>query len=121
MPTKGDELSMSLEKHGIVIDCEFCACSEPPVTGQFSITVPLTDSATGTSGITRVFGSVSTAGHALELNAWRVTRRHPERSLEEIRDRVSTALNRVATQKVCGTRKTCPREVVRLVEKHGQP
>ena len=112
---------MSLVKHDVVIDCEFCACLETPGPGQFAITVPLTDSTTGTSGIAMVMGAISSGKHTLELGAWRVTRRHPERSLEKIRDRVSTALEQVATQKICGTRKTCPSEVVLIVEEHGQP
>lgn len=112
---------MSLVKHAIVIDCEFCACSETPGSGQFAITVPLTDSTTGTSGIAIVIGAISSEGHTLELGAWRVTRRHPKRSLKKIRDRVSTALEQVATQKICGTRKTCPREVVLIFEAHGHP
>ena len=107
---------MSLKKHGIVVACEDCNYTSSNSRGSFDISVPMIDSETGISGPARLRCVVSTQSHAVELLEWRDTDVRCNQSTGDIQQRVTAALSFVAERKVCGKRKICPSEVIRIVE-----
>ena len=107
---------MSLNKHGVVVCCEQCRCISNDDQGGFDVRVPITASDGNVGGIARLRCTVTPACHHVELMAWDGSDTHPIEVTEEVRQRVSAALDFVAEKRICGNSEVCPAEVVRLVE-----
>lgn len=107
---------MSLEKHGVVVHCEYCKHIASDGCGGFDVTVPV--QASDAAGTARLRCIVSPEGHRAELVEWRSESGGKEPT-EEVRQRVSDVIDFVAEQRICGHHRICPVEVIRLVEQHG--
>jgi hypothetical protein len=109
---------MSLNKHGITVDCKHCIYTSSNDRGAFDVIVPIIDSETGISGPAKLHCTVSTEQHAVELLEWQEDNRDRSPSTENLQQRVSDALKFVADRQVCGNRKICPSEVILIVEEN---
>ncbi|MEJ2453134.1 MAG: hypothetical protein P8103_03135 [Candidatus Thiodiazotropha sp.] len=109
---------MSLKKHGVIVDCEHCIYTNNDGRSCFDITVPISDSETGASGQASLHCSVTAEQHIIELTKWQDADHHLIQITEKLKNRVSSALNYVADHRICGNRKLCPSEVVRVVEEY---
>ena len=110
---------MELKKQGIAIDCMNCHCAASDGCGGFDVAVPLTDGEIGTSGTAILHCTVTPACHHVELQEWNDTGFHSISPSAELRPRISAALDFVAEHRLCGNRRICPSEVIRIVEEHG--
>ena len=107
---------MRLNKHGITVDCKNCVCTSSNNRGAFEVTVPIIDSETGISSPAKLHCFVSTEQHAVELLEWQDINHDPAPSTDNLQQRISAALTFVADHQVCGNRKICPSDVIRIVE-----
>jgi hypothetical protein len=111
---------MILKKCGVVVDCGRCEYASSISRGSFEVTVPVSDTATGTEGTAKLLCCVSSERHEVELKEWNDPGTHPIRPSPEIKQRLFAALDHVASHRICGNRKICPSEVVQMVEKHSR-
>ena len=111
---------MILKKLGVVVDCGRCEYASSNIRGSFEVTVPLSDSATGTEGTAQLLCSISSERHEVELKEWSDSETRPVSPSSEIKQRLFAALSHVANHRICVNRKICPSEVVQIVEKHIQ-
>jgi hypothetical protein len=108
---------MILKKYGVAVDCGRCEYASGNSRGSFEVTVPVSDTATGTAGTAKLLCSVSSERHAVELKEWNDAGTHPIRPSSETQRRLFAALDHVASHRICGNRQICPSEVVQIVEK----
>ena len=106
-----------MKKHGIAIDCANCQFIASHSTGDFAVSVPVTDEASELAGQATLHCRVSSQAHDVEL----AKLHFPEASMaatdRELDRRLTGALEFVAEKRLCGNRSLCPTEVVELVEK----
>ncbi|MGD2116759.1 MAG: hypothetical protein PVG66_00225 [Chromatiales bacterium] len=105
-----------MEKSGITVDCQHCVFTQGDAQGHFDVAVPIADKQSGLSGIARLQCTVSSANHQVSLSDWRAGQHAIS---ETVSRRLAEALKFVADKRICGSRKLCPVEVVRIVEKVG--
>ena len=111
---------MSLKRHGVGIDCGRCRCASSDGCGGFDVVVPVSDSEADVAGTATLHCSVSPERHQVELGEWHDADLRPVRPSAETEQRILAALGHVAEHRVCGNRKICPAEVVRIVDEHGR-
>lgn len=103
-----------MKKHGLVVQCEHCRHISSSGCG-FDITVPVrTDEAAGTA---RLRCTIAPDCHRVEFVCWDEEPR-PAGYAEKIEQQVSEVLDFIADQRLCGTERLCPLQVVQLVEQH---
>ena len=107
---------MSLTKSGVSIECEQCHCLSSDDKGGFDIIVPVQDSKTGLSGISKLHCQVSSQEHKVEIIELRDTNSQLIVPSEDVKNRLNKALEFIAEHQVCGNQKICPADVVRVVE-----
>ncbi len=110
---------MRLKKHGVIVDCGQWVCTSCDDNGCFDVAVPVTDSETDIAGSAKLHCTVSSKRHSVELTQWQDVNNRPIRPLADRHKRVDAALAFFADHRICGNRKICPVEVVRVVEKNG--
>jgi len=112
---------MSLEKNGLVIDCEHCVCRSEDGHGAFSIDVPVSDRESGVTGLARIRCEVSSERHSVELGDLALDKQDaPPGAVRTMRERAAPVLAYVAQKRVCGNRHICPPDVIRIVERHSR-
>ena len=109
---------MSLKKQGIIVDCEHCIYNTNDGRSCFDITVPISDIETGTSGQAALRCTVTAERHNIQLIKWQDTDDHLIEATENLKHRISSALNYVSDHRICGNRNICPSEVIRIVEEY---
>ena len=107
---------MGLQKNGIMVDCAHCSCASSDASGCFDVVVPISDAETGIIGNAKLHCVISAESHGVELVEWQGVGNCPDESMQGIRDRLLTALDFVADQRICGNSRICPAEVVRIVK-----
>ena len=111
---------MILKKYGVAVDCGRCEYASGNSRDSFEVTVPVSDTATGTAGTAKLLCSVSFERHDVELKEWNDAGTHPIRPSSETQRRLFAALDHVASHRICGNRQICPSEVVQIVEKQSR-
>ena len=110
---------MRLKKHDIAVDCDRCRCVHSDGCGGFDVAVPVTDDRNGSAGEAILHCTVSADRHRVTLTAWRDGAHKAVMASDETGRRVSATLAFVAENRVCGNRRICPSEVVRIVRENG--
>lgn len=107
-----------LTKHGVTVRCEQCRFVASDQRGGFDVAVPIGASDCGVAGTARLHCIVAPEGHQVALVEWHDADRRPVEASDEVRQRLTAALGFVAEQRICGNRRVCPAEIVRIVEEH---
>ncbi len=107
---------MSLKSAGIIVNCESCKYLSASDQGGFDVTVAINDVETGIAGLARLHCTTTDKHHSVELTEWNPVDNYSKRPTENFLKRVGVILDFFANQRICGNRKICPSEVIRIVE-----
>lgn len=110
---------MGLEKFGVKISCEGCQYVALDSDGGFEVSVPLSIGDAAIAGVATLHCTLGPDSHKVELVDWTTDMQLPAGALEEVRQRVSGALDFIAERRICGNRHICPAEVIRMVNGPG--
>ena len=111
---------MHIQKNGFKVACEDCRRISSDTSDSFSVSVPVSDSETGTSGTAVLHCHVSPESHLVSLVEWRDAQQSPIEPSESMQQRLSLMLKFIEDHRTCGSEKFCPYDVISIVEQYGR-